>query len=48
MKKDKEKALNLLKQKTNDFKTILNNQIEAYEDEKINKQAQRLANAIKN
>ena len=34
--------------KPNDFKTILNNQIEAYEDEKINKQAQRLANAIKN
>ena len=32
----------------NDFKTILNNQIEAYDDERIEKQAQKLASAIKN
>ncbi len=32
----------------NDFKTILNNQIEAYDDERIEKQAKKLASAIKN
>ena len=30
----------------NDFKTTLNNQIEAYDDERIEKQAKKLANAI--
>lgn len=32
----------------NEFKTILNNQIEAYDDERIEKQAKKLASAIKN
>ena len=32
----------------NEFKTILNNQIESYDDERIEKQAKKLANAIKN
>ena len=32
----------------NEFKTILNNQIEAYDDARIEKQAKKLANAIKN
>lgn len=31
----------------NEFKTILNNQIEAYDDERIEKQAKKLASAIK-
>lgn len=30
-----------------EFKTILNNQIEAYDDERIEKQAQKLASAMK-
>lgn len=33
--------------KPNEFKTILNNQIEAYDDERIEKQAKKLASAIK-
>ena len=31
----------------NEFKTILNNQIESYDDERIEKQAKKLASAIK-
>lgn len=33
-------------EKPNEFKTILNNQIEAYDDARIQKQAEKLANAI--
>lgn len=33
--------------KPNEFKTILNNQIETYDDERIEKQAKKLASAIK-
>lgn len=33
--------------KPNDFKTILNNQIEIYDDERIEKQAKKMAEAIK-
>lgn len=33
--------------KPNEFKNILNNQIEAYDDERIEKQAKKLASAIK-
>lgn len=34
--------------KPNEFKTILNNQIEKYDDERIEKQAKKLAEAVKN
>ena len=34
--------------KPNDFKTILNNQIEKYDDERIEKQAKKMAEAMKN
>ena len=34
--------------KPNEFRTVLNNQIEAYDDERINQQAKKLAEAVKN